>query len=130
MKGKFLLVVFLVFIALASTYKAYSFIERKYSLEEVMAECTNIAFGTVESVNKKRKQAIVVLEEDIKGKSKFNKIKINIALGQVRQGSTPDMMMEKFETGLPFILFRAFSRSFRLLAASFFFMSSSFFLRF
>lgn len=105
MKEKFPLIAFLVFIALASTYKAYSFIERKYSLQEVIAECTNIAFGTVESVDKKRKRAIVALQEDVKGKSTFEKIKINIAVGQVRKGSNPDMMMEKFETGLPFILF-------------------------
>jgi len=105
MRGKYLLVVLCVFFAIASTYKAYSFVVRKYSLEEVITESTNIAFGTVKSVDKRRKWAIVALEEDIKGKSKFDKIKINIAVGQTKRGSTPAMLMRKFKTGLPFILF-------------------------
>ena len=110
MRGKYLVAVLLVFAATATTYKAYSFIVRKYSLEEIIAESTNIVFGTVSSVNKVRKWAIVDLEEDIKGKSKFDKIKINIAVGQTKQGSTPTMLMKKFNADLPFILFYRMGR--------------------
>jgi len=79
-------------------------ITRQYTLQEVLSECTNVAFGKVESVDKKRKRAIVRLTEDLKGKSRFETIKMNIAVGQVGKLTSPDMMMAKFEVGLPIAL--------------------------
>ncbi len=84
---------------------AHSFIAREYTLQEVIDACTNIAFGKVESVDREKQRAIVKLEEDLKGKSEFSHIKINLAVGQRKKETSPEMLMEKFNVGLPVIIF-------------------------
>jgi len=49
-------------------------------------------------------KAIVRIEEDVKGKTDFKQIKINIAVGQ---GNFPKRMIKKFKPGLPIIVFYA-----------------------
>ena len=109
MRNKFRLmtVTMVCFVALSvcAVEKAHSFIAREYTLQEVLDACTNIAFGRMESVDKKRQRAIVRLEENIKGKSGFSQIKINAAVGQRVKQSTPEMLMQKFGVGLPIIVF-------------------------
>jgi len=85
---------------------AQSFIAREYTLQEVLDACTNIAFGRAESVDREKQRVVVKLEENVKGKSKFSHIKINVAVGDVRGKQTsPDMLMEKFKVELPVIIF-------------------------
>ena len=79
-----------------------AFIARHYTLQEVLAECSNIVFGTVTSVNQKRMTAKVKVEENLKGESKFEEIKINLSTGQ---GNFPQKMIKKFEDGKPIIIF-------------------------
>jgi hypothetical protein len=94
-----------ILLGLCRIEVAHSFIQREYTLQEVLDACTNVAFGRTESVDQKRKRVVVKLEEDIKGKSKFSQIKINVAVGQRARGTSPDMLMSKFRAGLPVILF-------------------------
>lgn len=82
--------------------QAQAFIARHYTLQEVLAESSNILFGTVTSVNQKRMTAKVKVEENLKGESKFEEIKINLSTGQ---GNFPQKMMEKFKDGKPIIIF-------------------------
>ena len=79
-----------------------AFIARHYTLQEVLAECSNVVFGTVTSVNQKRMTAKVKVEENLKGKSKFKEIKINLSTGQ---GNFPEKMIKKFKAGKPIIIF-------------------------
>lgn len=79
-----------------------AFIARHYTLQEVLAECSNIVFGTVTSVNQKRMTAKVKVEENLKGQSKFEEIKINLSTGQ---GNFPQKMIKKFKAGKPIIIF-------------------------
>ena len=86
--------------------QAEGFIQRHYRLQEVLDACSNIVFGKVISVDKKRMRAIVTVEENIKGKSPFKNIKINVAVGQHSGNLTsPRKMMKHFKVGLPAIVF-------------------------
>ena len=87
---------------LLSVSQAQAFIARHYTLQEVLAESSNVLFGTVTSVNHKRMTAKVKVEENLKGESKFEEIKINLSTGQ---GNFPEKMMEKFKVGKPIIIF-------------------------
>lgn len=82
--------------------QAQAFIARHYTLQEVLAESSNILFGTVASVNPKRMTAKVEVKENLKGESKFEEIKINLSTGQ---GNFPEKMMDKFKVGKPIIVF-------------------------
>jgi len=86
--------------------RAEAFIEREYTLQEVIDASTNIVSGIVTSVDKKRMRAIVEVQENLKGKSDFKQIKMNIAVGDTRGKLTsPQMMMERLDNGLPIIVF-------------------------
>jgi len=96
----------LVFLCLLGTsIRSSAYIERKYTLNEVIESCTNIVFGTVESVDAKRLRAIIKVDEDVLGKSGLQRIKINLAVGQRRPESGPDKMMPYFKEGKPVVIF-------------------------
>ena len=82
--------------------QTHAFIARHYTLQEVLAECSNVVFGTVTSVNQKRMTAKVKVEENLKGESEFEEIKINLSTGQ---GNFPEKMLRKFKAGKPIIIF-------------------------
>ncbi len=82
-----------------------SFIEREYTIREVLDACTNIVFGEIESVNPKRLQAVVSVKEDVKGESNLNEIKMNFATGQYKQGTSPQKMVRLVKKGMPIIVF-------------------------
>ncbi|HIE29063.1 TPA: hypothetical protein EYP66_17460 [Candidatus Poribacteria bacterium] len=107
MKPKFrlLLKALLVLYLLSLTYKSFGYIERRYTLQEVIESCTNIVFGTVESVDTKRLRAIIKVDEDVLGKSRLEKIKINLAVGQRRPESSPEQMIKHFREGKPAVIF-------------------------
>ena len=87
---------------LFSVSETHAFIARHYTLQEVLAECSNIVFGTVTSVNQKRMTTKVKVEENLKGDSDFQEIKINLSTGQ---GNFPEKMIKKFKAGKPVIIF-------------------------
>lgn len=94
--------ILLVAYLLLSISQAQAFIARHYTLQEVLAESSNVLFGTVASVNPKRMTAKVKVKENLKGQSEFQEIKINLSTGQ---GNFPEKMMEKFKVGKPIIIF-------------------------
>jgi len=89
----------ILFILAFTANHADAFIDKQYTLQEVLSECTNILFGTVESVDKQRMRAVVAVLEDVKGETEYSQIKINIAVGQERQGSTRKMLLDKLDGG-------------------------------
>ncbi|MFC1713123.1 hypothetical protein ACFL6S_05615 [Candidatus Poribacteria bacterium] len=85
--------------------RSYGYIERQYTLEEVIDSCTNIVYGTVESVDTKRLRAVIKVEEDVLGESGMETIKINLAVGQRRPESGPEKMIQYFREGKPAVIF-------------------------
>ncbi|MBM3243050.1 hypothetical protein FJZ31_42875 [Candidatus Poribacteria bacterium] len=86
-------------------HKAYAFIERNYTLPEIIEACTNIVFGKVKTVNTERFLTIIVVDEDVAGKSGLSEIKINLSVGQIRPGTSPDEMIRCFKPGAPIVIF-------------------------
>ena len=105
MKMRLLLLAFMPLLCLQFLFtvsETQAFIARHYTLQEVLAECSNIVFGTVTSVNQKRMTAKVKVEENLKGESDFQEIKINLSTGQ---SNFPEKMIKKFKVGKPIIIF-------------------------
>jgi hypothetical protein len=90
--------------ALLPTY-AQGFIEREYTIHEILDACTNIVSGKVKSVDNRRLRGIIEVEKDIKGKSNLSEIKMNFATGQYRRETTPQKMVKLLKVGMPIIIF-------------------------
>lgn len=84
---------------------SHSFIEREFTIREVLDACTNIVFGEVQLVNTRRLQAIITVKDDVKGESNRREIKMNFATGQYKQNTSPDIMVKKIKEGMPIIVF-------------------------
>ena len=54
------------------------YIAKRYTIRQIVAESTNVVFGTVTAVNTKRKTARIKVEENLKGTSEFQEIKIRL----------------------------------------------------
>lgn len=52
------------------------YIAKRYTIRQIVAESTNVVFGTVSEVNAKRKTAKIKVEENLKGESEFKEIKM------------------------------------------------------
>lgn len=102
MQRKTVLVLICLFGLFITSFQTQAFIRRHYRLEEVIKECTHIVFGTVTEVSQKRMTAKVKVVENLKGKSDFQEMKINIGVGQ---GNFPQQLIKQFKTGLPIIVF-------------------------
>ena len=105
MRIRLLLLFFIMLLGMQFPFtvsQTHAFIARHYTLQEVLAECSNVVFGTVTSVNQKRMTAKVKVEENLKGESDFEEIKINLSTGQ---GNFPEKMIKKFKDGKPIIIF-------------------------
>ncbi len=97
-----------VLVLLVSFYvspSSYGFIEREFTIREVLDACTNIVFGEVQVVNARRLQAIITVKEDVKGKSNLEEIKMNFATGQYKQNTSPQKMVGLLKEGMPIIVF-------------------------
>ena len=94
--------IFIIFSFLNYCGEALAFIRREYTLKEVLDASTNVVYGRLTSVDKKRMRAIARIQENLKGKSGFKQIKMNIAVGQTQGKLTsPQMMMKRLNEGLP-----------------------------
>ena len=92
-------------IGLLFTPAAPAFIEREYTIREVLDACTNIVFGEVKSVDQKRLRGVVTVEKDVKGKSELKEIKMNFATGHYKRGTSPEKMVRLLKPGMPIIVF-------------------------
>ncbi len=92
-------------IGLLFTPTTSAFIEREYTVREVLDACTNIVFAKVESVDKARLRGIVTVEKDVKGKSGLKEIKMNFATGHYKRGTSPQKLVKLLKPGMPMIVF-------------------------
>ena len=99
------LVVSLFLIGFLASSPALGFIEREYTIREILDACTNIVFGEVKSVNTRQLQAIITVKEDVKGKSNLKEIKMNFATGQYKRETSPQKMVRLLKQGMPIIVF-------------------------
>ena len=100
----FLLILSVLLIALLSSSDAQGFIYREFTIHEIIDGSTNIAFGKIKSVDTKRMNAIIEVEEDLKGK-KLDQIKLNVGTGWYVRGSSPQKMIRLLKVGMPLIVF-------------------------
>ena len=104
-KNQFLHILFLIFIIGTFCSHAQAFIHREFTTHEILDACTNIVFGKVKSVDEKRKTAVSDFEENIKGKTTLDEIKINIGIGRYMEGISPEIMMKLIKADMPVIMF-------------------------
>ncbi len=97
--------VLLLLISFYVSSPSYGFIEREFTIREVLDACTNIVFGEVQVANARRLQAIITVKEDVKGKSNLKEIKMNFATGQYKQNTSPQIMARLLKEGMPIIVF-------------------------
>ncbi|MCG9126861.1 hypothetical protein JT359_04600 [Candidatus Poribacteria bacterium] len=55
---------------------ADAYIEKRYSVPQIIGESNHILFGTIKEVNNRRKTATVIVDRYLKGNDDFNEIKI------------------------------------------------------
>ena len=84
---------------------AQGFIEREYTIHEILDACTNIVSGRIKSVDNRRLRGIIEVEEELKGKSHLKELKMNFATGQYRRETTPQKMVKLLKVGMPIIIF-------------------------
>ena len=101
---RFLAVLSVVFISSLFFSDAQGFIYREFTIQEIIDGSTNIAFGKIKSIDTKRMNAIIEVEEDLKGQ-KLDQIKLNIATGWYVRGSSPQKMIDLLKVGMPLIRF-------------------------
>ena len=65
-------------ILMLTQFPAEGYIAKRYSVRQIISESTNVVFGTVTEVNTKRKTAKIKVEENLKGTSEFQEIKISL----------------------------------------------------
>lgn len=103
--GRVITLVVFCLIGLLFTSTAAAFIEREYTIREVLDACTNIVFGKVKNVDRGRLRGVVTVEEDVKGESGFKEIKMNFATGHYKRGSSPQKLVKLLKPGMPIIVF-------------------------
>ena len=101
---RFLSILSVVFVSSLFISDAQGFIYREFTIQEIIDGSTNIAFGKIKSVDTKRLNAIIEVEEDVKGQ-KLDQIKLNIATGWYVRGSSPHKMIRLLKVGMPLIVF-------------------------
>ncbi len=96
-------VVFFGTIVLTSfTRNASAYIERMYSLAEVLDESTNILVGKIAKVDKRRRVAEAVIERTLKGETEYHRIQMNLSAGISAEAR---YLLDIWEPGDPFLLF-------------------------
>lgn len=92
-------------ICLFSNTSTSAYIEREYTVREVLDACTGIIFGEIKSVNSRRLTGIVTVKENVKGTYHFKEIKMNFTTGDYRPGTSPQKMVGLLEPKMPIIIF-------------------------
>ncbi len=100
----FLPILSVVFVVLLFSSDTQGFIYREFTIQEIIEGSTNIAFGKIKSVDTKKMNAIIEVEEDLKGQ-KLDQIKLNIATGWYVRGSSPQKMIDLLKVDMPLIVF-------------------------
>ena len=101
---RFLPILNVALVVLLFSSDAPGFIYREFTIQEIIDGSTNVVFGKIKSIDKKRMNAIIEVEEDLKGK-KLDQIKLNIATGWYVRGSSPQKMIRLLKVDMPLIVF-------------------------
>ncbi len=98
-KHVYLLVILTVCLFTLTQLSTDAYISRPYTITELVSESTNIVFATISDVNTKRKTADFKVEENIKGKSEFDVIKIryDVFKGEKDHRKEIDTLLKKGE---------------------------------
>ena len=91
----------LMLVLLASS-PAGAFIERLYSLDEVLKESSHVCVGRFESVDPAKRVAVGLVERTVKGAQEFRRIQMNIGAGP---GDHAAYLMPRLRQGEPFIIY-------------------------
>ena len=93
-------------IFLSSHLKTQAFIRREYTLQEILDACTNVVFGTITSIDEKKLQVVIQVEQNAKGESEYKQIKIDATLG-MEPGiqNAPFSFIQMMKPGLPVVFF-------------------------
>ena len=75
-KSGYLFSLLVVGILMLTQSPAEGYIAKRYTIRQIVGESTNVVFGTVTEVNVKRRTAKVKVEENLKGTSEFQEIRI------------------------------------------------------
>jgi len=81
---------------------AAAFIERLYSLKEVLAESSNVCVGRIEKVDATKKLAIAAIDRTIKGKAEFKRVQMNLGTGP---RDHVKYLMARLRPGIPVIVY-------------------------
>ena len=76
LKSYYLFSLLVTSIVILTQTSAEGYIAKRYTIRQIVAESTNVVFGTVIEVNAKRKTAKIKVEENLKGSSEFQEIKM------------------------------------------------------
>ena len=82
--------------------RAEAYIERLYSLEEVLKESSNVILGRIEKIDRTKKRAIVTIERALKGPLEYRRVQVNLDPGPAQHTK---YLLERWREGAPFLLF-------------------------
>ena len=90
--------------AIAAVWQAEGYIKRRYTVEQIVEECSNIVTGTVTEVNTKRLIVKLKVKENLKGQSEFEIIQIRLDVGQANY---PRKVLALLKRDTPVLVFYA-----------------------
>ena len=104
LKPYYLFILLVTSILLLTQAPVDGYIAKRYTVRQIVAESTNVVFGTVIEVNTKRKTAKIKVEDNLKGKSEFREIKMRF---DVYKGETDyrKEIIQFLRQGEPIIVF-------------------------
>ncbi|HUV09866.1 MAG TPA: hypothetical protein VMX12_02740, partial [Acidimicrobiia bacterium] len=94
--------VVLVAALLVGASPAFGFIERLFSLREMLDASTNVLVGRIESVDAAKGTAVAVIDRALKGKKDFTRIRMNLGVAGAEHVR---YLVPRLKTGRPFIIF-------------------------
>ena len=77
-KPFYLLSLLITGLLLLNQSSSEAYIAKRYSVQKIVSESSNVLFGTVSEINTKRRTAKVRVEKYLKGKAEFNEIRIRL----------------------------------------------------
>src|SRR5437764_11739346 len=89
-------------ILFAGIGTASAYIESLYPLAQFLSESEGIAEGTIEKVDVKNKTCFVRISRSLKGKCRYEIVRMNIGSGQEWH---PDVVMKHLIVGAPALMF-------------------------
>ena len=103
-KSSYLFSLLVASILMLMQAPAEGYIAKRYTVRQIISESTNVVFGTVSEVNVKRKTAKVKVEENLKGTSEFQEIRIRF---DVYKGEADhrEEIIQFLKEGEPIIVF-------------------------